>query len=297
MNTEAVTPPSGINIFSSFPPGVFMRYEPAIGSTPVVVDVSRSGHRYPVDFRPDAPFSAVHTKISMYVDELLSYAPEAGATLLVAEFPITVIDTNRLPDDVDPAIVDGTLSFTPNPTDRSLKNGAGLIHTLGAGRVPLYEGKLSAAQIMARIQRYYDPYHAELKRLLEKAKEGQNKAYHLSFHCMSSIDPKNPDGADARRPDICLGDLNGQTCGTEFREIVAEYFGKQGYEVAINSPFKGGQLIERYGKPEAGTESLQVELCKRLFMNEANGERSEKFCELQRQLGEVVRQVCEYSKR
>lgn len=282
-------------VTQSFLDGVFRRIEPRGPRAPLVIDVSRSGRRYPVEFRPDAPFAAVHSRISMYVDELLAPAPEVGATLLCAEFPITVIDPNRARDDLDPALIDGEWPHELHPTDQSLKNGAGLIHSVGADKIPLYKARLSVLQVAQRIERFYEPYHAELARILASAREMHGRVFHLSFHCMSSTDPKNPQGAQAARPDICLGDRDGTTCDPAFRAFVAEHFRDLGYGVSINSPFKGSEIMRRYGSPAIGTHSLQVELCKRLFMDEASGERNSGFERLRRELREVVHLVCRYA--
>lgn len=281
-------------ITQSVSEGVFRLREP-LNPAPVVIDVSRSGRRYPVEFRPDAPFSAVHSRISMYVDELLADAPATGASLLCAEFPITVIDPNRASDDIDPAQIEGQWPEPLNPTTQSLKNGAGLIHTVGADKIPLYPRKLGVREIAQRLDRYYTPYHEELARLLQRAKARHGRVFHLSFHCMSSVDPKDPHGAQAVRPDICLGDRDGTTCEPGLRRFVEERFRALGYGVSINAPFKGSEIMRRYGSPATGTHSLQVEICKRLFMDEATGERAPPFRELQRNLTDIVRGVCGYA--
>jgi N-formylglutamate amidohydrolase len=33
-----------------------------------------------------------------------------------------------------------------------------------------------------------------------------------------------------------------------------------GYQVAINDPFKGAELVARFGRPDDGKHSLQVEI-------------------------------------
>lgn len=274
--------------------GIFRLLEPA-NATAVVIDVSRSGRRYPVEFRPDAPFSAVHSRISMYVDELLRSAPTVGATLICAEFPITVIDPNRAYDDMDPTQIEGQWPTQLNPTAQSLKNGAGLIHTAGADKVPLYQRKLRVEEIVKRIDRYYKPYHDELARLLERAKARFGSVLHLSFHCMSSVDPNDPHGPEAVRPDICLGDREGTTCDSGFRSFVEERFRRLGYGVSVNAPFKGSEIIRRYGSPATSVHSLQVEICKRLFMDESIGERNSSFDRLQSNLTGVVDAVCGYA--
>ena len=231
----------------------------------------------------------------MYVDDLLAAAPEFGATLLCAEFPVTVIDPNRAVDDLDPALLDGEWPSELHPTTQSLQTRTGLIHAVGADNIPLYKSKLSVAQVAQRIERFYEPYHVELARILASARATHGQVLHLSFHCMSSVDPKNPQGAHAVRPDICLGDRDGTTCDIGFRDFVGDCFRKLGYGVSINSPFKGSELMRRYGAPATGTHSLQVEICKRLFMDEVTGERNARFKRLQGELREVTRLVCRYA--
>jgi hypothetical protein len=41
-------------------PEVFLRFDPSTAAVPVVVDVSRSGRFYPIDFRSPVPFTALH---------------------------------------------------------------------------------------------------------------------------------------------------------------------------------------------------------------------------------------------
>ena len=55
--------------------------------------------------------------------------------------------------------------------------------------------------------------------------------------------------------------------------------------------------MRRYGSPRTGTHSLQVEICKRLFMDEESGERGPRFTRLQSELREVIRLVCRYAEQ
>ena len=42
-----------------------------------------------------------------------------------------------------------------------------------------------------------------------------------------------------------------------------------GYSVAINDPYKGVEIVRRHGRPAEGRHSLQIELNRRLYMDEA----------------------------
>ena len=54
-----------------------------------------------------------------------------------------------------------------------------------------------------------------------------------------------------------------------------------GYSVARNDPYKGVQLIERIGQPHLHRHSLQVEIRRPLYMDEATREPNEGFVRLQ----------------
>ena len=66
------------------------------------------------------PFAVLRRAEDAYVDELFGAAPAHGATLIGALFPRSYIDVNRAPDDVDPAMLSGTLPpyLVPRPVTR-----------------------------------------------------------------------------------------------------------------------------------------------------------------------------------
>ena len=73
-------------------PEIFHRHDPDASAVPVLVDVSRSGRLYPIDFRSPVPFTALHDNVSMYVDEIWKDAPRYGAPL--QERKLTVAEIN-----------------------------------------------------------------------------------------------------------------------------------------------------------------------------------------------------------
>ncbi len=48
-----------------------------------------------------------------------------------------------------------------------------------------------------------------------------------------------------------------------------DFFRGAGYSVAINDPYKGVEIVRKHGRPAAGRHSLQIELNRRLYMDEA----------------------------
>lgn len=247
-------------------PGLYLRYEPAGDPAPLLVDVSRSGREYPTAYRSPLPFTTVHDNVSMYVEDLWSGVPHRGGTLLYCSFPNTWIDVNRNELDMDPALVDGEWPVQLEPTARTLE-GLGLIKTKARYGEPFQERKLGVAEIEERLDRFYRPYHAELKRIADELYERFGRLTQISCHCMSAVGaPTHPD-AGKTRADFCVSDLKGETASKEAMELVVETLKGLGYSVSVNAPYIGNELIRRIGSPGRGIDSIQVEINKKLFMD------------------------------
>ena len=247
-------------------PGLFLRYEPVDNAVPLLVDVSRSGREYTKDYRSPLPFTTVHDNVSMYVEDLWAGAPQVGATLLYCLFPNTWIDVNRSELDMDPAIVDGQWPVELEPTARTLE-GLGLIKTKARYGEPFQERKLTVAEIEERLNLYYRPYHAELKRIADHLHARFGRLRQISCHCMSAVGaPTHPD-AGQPRADFCVSDLKGKTASRSAIDLVVETLRSYGYSVSVNEPYMGNELIRRIGGPQRGVDSIQVEINKKLFMD------------------------------
>ena len=247
-------------------PGLFLRYEPDGGPAPLLVDVSRSGREYPAEYRSPLPFTTVHDNVSMYVDELWAGAPAAGGTLLYCCFPNTWVDVNRNESDMDPAVVDGNWPTELKPTARTLE-GLGLIKTKSRYGESFQERRLTVGEIEERLNSWYRPYHAELKRLVEALHGRYGVLRQISCHCMSAVGaPTHPD-AGRPRADFCVSDIKGITASREAMALVVDTLKSYGYSVAVNDPYVGNELIGRHGNPAAGVDSIQVEINKKLFMD------------------------------
>lgn len=261
--------------------------------SPFLIDVSRSGTHYPPEFLPRAAFDSVHKKISPYVERLVLPCAENGATILMATFPPTVIDPNRPIDDIDDELLDRPWPTALAPLPASLKKGTGLIHSQGADYEPLYDRKLSVREVEKRIATYYVPYHSKLSELLEARRSTYGEAYQLTCHSMSSVGPM--DGQ--KRPDICLGDLDGATASESYVDAAGTAFRDAGFEVALNKPFRGNELLRRHGSPATGTYSLQVEVRRDLYLDETTRELHDGLIELQQCFKKIVDSVRSLSQK
>ncbi len=275
-------------------PGLFLRFEPVTTPMPLVVDVSRSGREYPSEYRSPLPFSTVHDNASMHLEDLWGDAPRRGATMLYCCFPNTWVDVNRSEADMDPAVVDGTWPKPLAPTARTLE-GLGLIKTRSRYGEPFQERSLTVAEIEERLDRYYRPYHAELKRLVDASYARFGVLRQISCHCMSAVGaPTHPD-AGKPRADFCVSDLKGRTASREAMALVVDTLKGYGYSVSVNDPYVGNELIGRHGDPARGIDSIQVEINKRLFMDVKTFRRTAGFEPLKADLGRLLAVVADDS--
>jgi len=269
-------------------PEIFHRFDPATSPVPVVVDVSRSGRLYPIDFRSPVPFTALHDNVSMYVDEIWKDAPRYGATLLQALFPNTYIDTNRHELDIDPNLIDGEW---PVPLEFVSKSGLGLLKTVSRYGEPLQERKLTVDEIKARLDRYYHPYHRELQAIADRMHGARGFYYNLSCHCMSAVGAPTHADAGKERMDFCIGNLKGTTSTTGFIEFVADTIRANGYTCSVNTPYSGGEINRRYGTTDGTRDSLMIEINKKKFMDVKTFRKNDGFDGIQRVAGRVLEAV------
>jgi N-formylglutamate amidohydrolase len=76
---------------------------------------------------------------------------------------------------------------------------------------------------------------------------------------------------------------------------VARVLRELGYSVAINDPYKGVELVRAYSDPARGRHSLQLEINKRLYMDEAARSKHAGFDRLQADLMTLVRQLVAFA--
>lgn len=268
---------------------IYLRRDPIVPPVPVLVDVSRSGRLYPIDFRSPVPFTALHDNVSMYVEEIWDAAPTYGATFLQALFPNTYVDANRNELDVDPELIEGTPPVPFEPTVS--KRGLGLLKSKSRYGEPMHERKLTVDELMSRLDRFHRPYHKELKSALDRFTQSYGFAYQLSCHCMSAIGaPTHPDHGKERM-DFCLGNLDGTSSSTEFLEFVESVIKEAGYTCSMNFPYKGGELNRRYGDPSGRAESIMIEINKRRFMDVKTFQKNEGFDEIKRVAEKILAAV------
>jgi N-formylglutamate deformylase len=258
---------------------------------PLVLDSPHSGREFPADFDAIVSESELREAEDCYVDELYAAAGELGVPLLAASFPRTYLDPNRHAGDVDLELIEGAWPWEYRPSGKARIGKSLIWRTLEDGR-PIYARRLKPEVVQARIARHHVPYHRDLKRLMDDCFTRYGKLYHINCHSMRAVAGKqSEEGAGAARADFVLGDRDGTTCEPRFTALVRETLAAMGYSVKVNDPYKGVELVRAYSDPKAGRHSLQIEINKRLYMDEQTLQRSSGFSSLQKNLGDLLRTV------
>ena len=277
-------------------PGV-LHFEGASASArPLVFDSPHSGRLFPADFRTVAPLDAIMTSWDGFVDELYRDVPAAGGALLAALFPRAYIDANRARDDIDQAMLDAPWPGGLRPSHKTAK-GMGLIRRQALPGVPLYDRPLDVVEVQQRIERYYDPYHAALKRTLDDLYRRFACVYHVDCHSMKSVGNTMNDDPGSPRPDFVVSDRDHTTAAVGFTRFAADALADLGYHVSVNAPYKGADLIGAYADPGRHRHAIQIEINRALYMNEATFEKHDGFGRLQANLGRFVERLAAWIRR
>ncbi len=266
---------------------------PTQRSVPLVLDSPHSGTEYPDDFRPSVPLGRLRGAEDSYVEQLYQHGPDTGATLVAARFPRSYIDPNRSLLDIDASLLEAPW---PGPALASRKTqlGVGLIWRVLDSGEPIYARKLSVEEVKRRIVRFHQPYQRAVKDALDEAYEHFGSVWHLNLHSMPSVSGAvSEEGPGKPRADFVLGDRDGTTCEPGFTAMVAETLRAMGYEVKINDPYKGVELVRAFSDPAAGRHSLQIEVNRKLYMDEASREKSAGFAVLRADLARLLGTVAE----
>ena len=273
---------------SAAPEAPLVERAPEGAAAPVVFDSPHSGFAWPADFAPIAPADAIRTTWDAHVERLFDGAPSAGATLLAATFPRAYIDVNRAVSDIDPALIDGPWSDVLMPTDYS-RRGMGLIRRDALPGVPMYSSPLPVAAVRARIDHWYAPYRARLAALIDERHAAHGTVWYINCHSMKSRGNAMNVDAGAVRPDLVISDRRGTTAEAGLTARIVGWFTLRGYRVQANDPYQGGDLVRTFGDPSRGRSSVQIEINRALYMDEATTEPHAGFAPLQEDLTAFAR--------
>ena len=253
------------------------------------VTIPHSGENVPVEtpWLAKLPEVLLMCDVDRFVDQL--YAPvikELELPSVKTDWHRYAVDLNRFADDVDADSVIGH----KNPPGKYPRGLHWSITTKGEKLTP---GPMPQATHDQIIQKYFEPFHHDVREVLEALKEvGAKKTYHIDLHSMPSLGTKEHRDPGQTRADIVVSDNSGVSCDAEFKDLVIQAYKDVGFTVAYNWPYLGGRVTEAYGSPKDGRNSIQVELNRALYMNEETKRLlPEKLVSMQNQLKKAIEAI------
>jgi N-formylglutamate deformylase len=263
------------------------------GSSPLVLDSPHSGTFYPPDFGFACDLALLRCAEDTHVEKLYGFAAELGCAWVEAHFPRSYLDANRNLTEVDPDMLDGPWPHALEMSDPYVLSkrrlGKGLIWRATDAGEPLYARTLSVSEVEQRIERCWKPYHAAVQQAIDATYARHGYSIHINCHSMPEVAGSHAtDFPGEKHADFVLGNRDHSTSSEALLLFIQERLAQMGYSVALNHPYKGVELVRRYGQPSQHRHSVQIEINRALYMNEKTLEITSGFAPLYDNLKQLV---------
>ena len=274
-------------------PSSLIRYLP--GSAPLVLDSPHSGVDYPEDFRPAVELATLRRAEDTHVEKLYDFAPALGVAWIEALFPRSYLDANRNTTELDVGLLEDAWT-EPLADDAAvlskIRLGKGLIWRCTDDGLDIYDRKLTAAEVRQRIAKCWQPYHVAVAEAISAAHARHGYSIHLNCHSMPAVSSSHAtEFPGLVHADFVIGDRDGSTASPALSRLLCDWLAALGYDVEYNHPYKGVELVRRYGKPGEDRHSIQVEVNRKLYMDEATLQPHDGFERLRGHLREIVQRL------
>jgi len=225
------------------------------GSVPLLLSIPHAGTDIPDEVAGHfAPSAAARADTDWHLPRLYGFAEEMGCSVLAARWSRYLIDLNRPPEDSN--LYPGRDTTGLCPVDTFAREPLYL-----PGRAP------DAAETARRLERYWRPYHDQLRAELERLLALHGRVVLWDAHSIASTVPRFFEG---RLPDLNFGTADGASCAPQLQgALLGLAQAQEGFSFVFNGCFKGGHITRRYGQPERGVHAIQLEMCQCLYMDEA----------------------------
>jgi len=213
---------------------IFVEHQPRGPRLPVLASLPHSGMYVPDEiascFTPTQRGWLRNT--DWYLQQVYSFLPALGVTVLEATHSRYVVDLNR--DPCGDLFGDFWTSVVPE------RNAHG---------ADVYDCAPASDSIRQRIAAYHEPYHRAIRERLAALVGEFGVALLLDLHSfMGPIEN-----------DVCLGDRVGMTCDPSITLAFQAALTEEGFNTVQNQIFSGGYIVKAHGKPPAA-HALQIEL-------------------------------------
>lgn len=224
------------------------------GTAPLVLSIPHAGTEIPKEFEDKFQSAwAARRDTDWWLPQLYGFAEDLGASVVRTHISRSVIDVNR------------------DPTGASLYPGqavTGLCPLINFdGEVLLRAGQApDTAEIMARRQSYFEPYHAALATETARLRKKFERVVIYDCHSIRSRIPMLFEGV---LPNFNIGTNDGKSCDPELTNRIEKICAAgEDFSTVVNGRFKGGWITRHHGNPNNGAHAIQMELACRGYMAE-----------------------------
>ena len=266
-----------------------MKDEENSGDFFLFVSIPHSGINIPSEavWLKKVSSSVLMCDVDAFVDDLYNPAlKDFCIPSVIFKWHRYVVDVNRFSTDISPLTVEMSKPFSPIKKSKSPSD----VHWRKTTKGDLLIKKALPKKLHeVLIKKYFDPFHEKIKKQIMNFKQIQNRpVYLLDLHSMPSQGLAFHRDPGENRKDIVISDHEGRSCSKAFKNLVVTAYKTAGFEVAFNWPYKGGALTRCYGQPKKKQEALQVELNRRLYMDEKSKKKISNYRQVQAQLKQAI---------
>ena len=251
----------------------FSVIEPTAEETPLIVEIPHAGLGVdgPALATLIAPARSIGRDADLWVDELYADVPSTGATLIASHVSRYVVDLNRSENDVDPEVVQGAPA--------AARATRGIVWRLTSDGAKVLERPLTRAELDRRLTYHLPalPRGPRRRRHQASARSSASPSI-LAAHSMPSRWAAL--GTVIRthtRADVVPGTRGRTSASKPFIDAVEAHARAAGLSVSHDDPYQGGFTTQHYGRPATHVHVVQVELARRLYMDEATLAKSAGF--------------------
>jgi N-formylglutamate deformylase len=227
------------------------------GSVPLLISVPHAGTFVPENIARRFTLAGSHlADTDWHVQKLYDFARELGASILAANYSRYVVDLNRAPDSSPLYVANPTSPVCP-----TLTFDGESIYVPGA--------EPDDAEISSRIEQYWQPYHQRLADELAQMREQHGYALLWDAHSIASEVPSLFTGV---LPEFNFGTRDDASCPRAIADQLLDLVTTDGkFGAVLSGRWKGGYITMHYGRPQERVYAVQLELSRRVYMDEAAG--------------------------
>ncbi|WP_338845097.1 N-formylglutamate deformylase [Massilia sp. W12] len=205
-----------------------------------------------------------------------------GVSCLQAHWSRYVVDLNRPPEDSNLYPGQDTTGLCP-------------LDTFHKEALYLPDQAPDSAEVEARRERYWRPYHAALQAELARLQAKHGYALLWDAHSIASEVPRFFAG---RLPDLNFGNGAGSACAEGMLQAVQQAAAASQYSQVSNGRFKGGYITRHYGQPAQRVHALQLEMAQIIYMDEQPpfALRPERVAQLQPLLQQLLQSALNWAR-